>query len=34
MTAAPGVSTVDSTHLDFDQTVNAVVGLVRASTPS
>jgi len=33
MTAAPGVSTVDSTQLDFDQTVQAVVELVRASTP-
>ena len=32
MTAAEGVSTVDSTHLDFDQTVQAVVELVRAST--
>ena len=29
MTAAPGVTTVDSTELDFDQTVQAVVGLVR-----
>ncbi|ROP77389.1 cytidylate kinase [Frigoribacterium sp. PhB107] len=34
MTAAEGVSTVDSTHLDFDQTVQAVVELVRASTPT
>ena len=31
MTAAPGVETVDSTHLDFDQTVQAVVTLVRAA---
>ncbi|WP_423923779.1 (d)CMP kinase [Frigoribacterium sp. 2-23] len=31
MTAAPGVSTVDSTHLDFDQTVQTVVELVQAS---
>ena len=30
LTAAPGVTTVDSTHLDFDQTVEAVVDLVRA----
>jgi len=34
MTAAPGVSTVDSTHLDFDQTVQAVVELVQTSTPT
>ena len=32
LTAAPGVTTIDSTHLDFDQTVDAVVDLVRAST--
>ncbi|GAA4685187.1 (d)CMP kinase [Frondihabitans cladoniiphilus] len=31
MTAAEGVTTLDSTHLDFDQTVQAVVELVRAS---
>lgn len=30
MTAADGVTTLDSTHLDFDQTVSAVVELVRA----
>lgn len=29
MTAAPGVTTIDSTHLDFDQTVQAVVDLVH-----
>lgn len=29
MTAAPGVATVDSTHLDFDQTVQAVLDLVE-----
>ncbi|MCU1526373.1 MAG: (d)CMP kinase [Frondihabitans sp.] len=29
MTAAEGVTTLDSTHLDFDQTVSAVVELVR-----
>ncbi|MBC7724720.1 MAG: (d)CMP kinase [Burkholderiaceae bacterium] len=29
MNAADGVTTVDSTHLDFEQTVNAVVELVR-----
>ncbi|HEY0258695.1 MAG TPA: (d)CMP kinase [Lacisediminihabitans sp.] len=30
MNAADGVTTVDSTHLDFDQTVQAVVALVRS----
>lgn len=36
MTAAAGVTTLDSTHLDFDQTVQAVVELVRstATTPA
>jgi CMP/dCMP kinase len=36
MTAADGVTTLDSTYLDFDQTVQAVVELVRqdASAPS
>ncbi|MFT4283795.1 MAG: (d)CMP kinase [Protaetiibacter sp.] len=29
LTAAPGVATIDSTELDFDQTVQAVVGLVH-----
>jgi CMP/dCMP kinase len=32
MTAAPGVTTIDSTDLDFDQTVDAVVRLVRSTT--
>jgi cytidylate kinase len=32
MTAAPGVTTIDSTDLDFDQTVDAVVALVRDTT--
>ena len=29
LTAAPGVTTIDSTELDFDQTVHAVVDLVH-----
>jgi CMP/dCMP kinase len=29
MNAAPGVTTIDSTELDFDQTVSAVVDLIR-----
>ena len=32
MTAAPGVTTIDSTELDFGQTVQAVVELVRTTT--
>jgi len=32
LTAAPGVTTIDSTHLDFDQTVDAVVALVHERT--
>ena len=32
MTAAPGVTTIDSTDLDFDQTVDAVVRLVQNTT--
>jgi CMP/dCMP kinase len=32
MTAAPGVTTIDSTDLDFGQTVDAVVELVRERT--
>jgi CMP/dCMP kinase len=32
LTAAEGVTTIDSTELDFDQTVAAVVGLVRSTT--
>ena len=31
MNAAEGVTTLDSTHLDFDQTVSAVVDLVRSA---
>ena len=30
MTAAEGVTTVDSTELDFDQTVEAVIGVIRS----
>lgn len=33
LTAAPGVHTLDSTRLDFEQTVAAVVDLVRSRTP-
>lgn len=33
MTAAEGVTTVDSTELDFDQTVEAVIGVIRAVQP-
>ena len=33
MNAAEGVTTVDSTDLDFDQTVTAVVDLVKEKTP-
>ncbi|MEO6116382.1 MAG: (d)CMP kinase [Pseudolysinimonas sp.] len=32
LTAAPGVTTIDSTELDFGQTVQAVVDLVRITT--
>ncbi|HWH25159.1 MAG TPA: (d)CMP kinase [Pseudolysinimonas sp.] len=32
LTAAPGVTTIDSTDLDFDQTVEAVVSLVQRTT--
>jgi cytidylate kinase len=32
LTAAPGVTTIDSTELDFGQTVQAVVELVRTTT--
>lgn len=31
LTAAPGVTTIDSTELDFDQTVQAVVDLVQST---
>jgi cytidylate kinase len=34
LTAAPGVDVVDSTHLDFDQTVDAVLGVIRAAEPA
>lgn len=34
LTAAPGVTTVDSTHLDFEQTVRAVLDLVEATRGS
>lgn len=33
LTAAPGVTTIDSTELDFAQTVHAVVELVHATIP-
>ena len=33
MTAADGVTTVDSTELDFEQTVEAVIGVIRAAQP-
>lgn len=32
LTAAPGVTTIDSTELDFGQTVQAVVDLVRSTS--
>ena len=32
MNAADGVTTIDSTDLDFEQTIAAVVSLVRSST--
>jgi cytidylate kinase len=31
LTAAPGVEVVDSTHLDFDQTVDAVLGVIQTA---
>jgi cytidylate kinase len=34
LSAAPGVEVVDSTHLDFDQTVDAVIGVIRAKQPA
>ena len=34
LTAAPGVDVVDSTRLDFDQTVDAVLGVIRAAQPA
>jgi CMP/dCMP kinase len=33
LTAAEGVTTLDSTRLDFDQTVQHMVDLIRAATP-
>ena len=33
MIAAEGVITVDSTELDFEQTVDAVIGVIRAARP-
>ncbi|MGA7148833.1 MAG: (d)CMP kinase [Microbacterium sp.] len=33
LTAAPGVEVVDSTHLDFHQTVDAVIGVIRTNVP-
>lgn len=33
MNAADGVTTIDSTHLDFEQTIQAVVDFVKATTP-
>ncbi|KRB37580.1 (d)CMP kinase [Microbacterium sp. Root180] len=33
LSAAPGVEVVDSTHLDFDQTVDAVIGVIRTKEP-
>jgi len=34
LTAAPGVTVVDSTDLDFEQTVDAVLGVIRAVIPT
>ena len=34
LTAAPGVTVVDSTDLDFEQTVDAVLGVIRAVLPT
>lgn len=34
LSAAQGVEVVDSTHLDFDQTVDAVIGVIRAKQPA
>lgn len=34
LTAAPGVEVVDSTDLDFDQTVDAVIGVIRTNVPA
>ncbi|WP_137844683.1 (d)CMP kinase [Microbacterium sp. 2FI] len=34
LTAAPGVAVVDSTDLDFDQTVSAVLDVIRTAVPA
>ncbi len=34
LTAAPGVDVVDSTHLDFEQTVDAVLDVIRRARPA
>ena len=34
LTAAPGVTVVDSTDLDFEQTVDAVLDVIRAVVPT
>jgi cytidylate kinase len=34
LTAAPGVTVVDSTHLDFEQTVDAVIDVIRENVPA
>lgn len=34
LTAAPGVTVVDSTDLDFEQTVDAVIGVIRTNVPA
>ena len=34
LSAAPGVTVVDSTDLDFEQTVDAVLGVIRAVVPT
>ena len=34
LTAAPGVEVVDSSDLDFEQTVDAVLDVVRAVVPT
>jgi cytidylate kinase len=34
LSAAPGVKVVDSTDLDFEQTVDAVIGVIRTNVPA
>jgi cytidylate kinase len=34
LSAAPGVEVVDSTDLDFEQTVDAVIGVIRTNVPA